>query len=137
VIRVVVDTNILVSGVRTHKGNEAKVIDAVRGSVLRLCLSEVIFLEYVDVLFQPKFAFLTDEVAELLSTIRKVGEFFEPNATILVVSDQSDAKFMACAMTALADYLVTGNRRHFPNPFYGSARVVNARALLGRITPNA
>jgi putative PIN family toxin of toxin-antitoxin system len=137
VIRVVVDTNVLVSGSRNLRGSEARVIDAVRIGVLRACVSEEIFREYVAVLTRSKLGFLTDEVAALLATIRSLGEFFDPKVVSFTVPDQSGAKFMACAIEAQADYLVTGNRRHFPGPFYGSAQVVNARELLAHITPDS
>jgi putative PIN family toxin of toxin-antitoxin system len=137
VIRVVIDTNVLVSGLQNRKGNEARVTYGVERRMLRPCLSEAIFLEYIDVLARPKFGFPIDDVARLLSTFRRLGAFFETDATLPAVPDQSDAMFMACAAAANAEYLVTGNRRHFPDPFYGSARVVNARELLNRVAPDA
>jgi putative PIN family toxin of toxin-antitoxin system len=137
VIRVVVDTNVLVSGTRNRIGNEARVIDAMQSGVLIPCLSEEIFQEYIEVLGRSKFTFPKEEVAVLLAMIRLAGDFFKPDALSLAVPDQSDAIFMACAAAAHADYLVTGNRRHLPGPLYGSARVVNARELLARITSEA
>jgi uncharacterized protein len=135
VIRVVVDTNVLVSGIRNRRGNEAQIIGTIQRGILAPCFSEVIFAEYVEVLARSKFGFLTDEVATLLATIRSRGQLFEPDPWPLVVLDRSDAKFMACAMAAQADYLVTGNRRDFPEKSYGSARVVNARELMDFIAP--
>jgi predicted nucleic acid-binding protein len=48
--------------------------------------------------------------------------------------DPADTKFLLCAAAAQADFLVTGNKRDFPEARYGSARVVNASELLDRIT---
>jgi hypothetical protein len=42
--------------------------------------------------------------------------------------------FMARAVAARADFLVTGNNRHFPNASHGSAKLVDARESLERIT---
>ena len=47
--------------------------------------------------------------------------------------DPDDTKFIACAVAARAQFLVTGNRRHFPEPSYGAAEVVNARQVLDRL----
>lgn len=58
---------------------------------------------------------------------------FHPAAVPVTGPDPGDFMFMLCAMEAQAEYLVTGNRRHFPERFYGSARVVNARELIDRI----
>ena len=44
---------------------------------------------------------------------------------------------IACAVAAGAQFLVTGNRRHFPGDRYGTATVVNARQLLDRLAASA
>jgi predicted nucleic acid-binding protein len=49
-------------------------------------------------------------------------------------SDPADTKFLHCAQAARADYLVTGNKRDFPDASYGATRVLNAGELLDRIT---
>ena len=51
-----------------------------------------------------------------------------------VSPDPADTKFLHCAAAAQADFLVTGNKRDFPEPSYGPTRVVNAGELLDRIT---
>jgi predicted nucleic acid-binding protein len=62
------------------------------------------------------------------------GELFLPDVSGPVSSDPADTKFLQCAQAAQADYLVTGNKRDFPDASYGVTRVVNAGELLGRIT---
>ena len=57
-----------------------------------------------------------------------------PKASGAVSVDPGDAKFLHCAETAQADYIVTGNKRHFPEATYGITRVVNAGELLDWIT---
>ena len=49
-----------------------------------------------------------------------------PKASGAVSVDPGDAKFLHCAETAQADYIVTGNKRHFPEASYGATRVVSA-----------
>jgi predicted nucleic acid-binding protein len=48
--------------------------------------------------------------------------------------DPDDDKFIACALAGKADFLVTGNKRHFPQDGLSRARVVNAAELLEFIT---
>jgi predicted nucleic acid-binding protein len=51
-------------------------------------------------------------------------------ATPLAVSpDETDNRFLECAEAAGADFLVTGNRRHFPN-VWKTTRIVSARELV-------
>jgi predicted nucleic acid-binding protein len=87
------------------------------------------------VLNRAKFRFSEATVTELLALIRDRGELPLSPASTHEGPDPGDFMFMACAAAAQADYLVTGNRRHFPDPLYGSARVVNARELLEHIEP--
>ena len=58
------------------------------------------------------------------------GELIDPEASGAVSVDPGDTKFLQCAETAQANYLVTGNRRHFPEASYGVTRVVSAGELL-------
>ena len=85
-------------------------------------------------LARPKFAFPADEIATLLAMFRRQGELIVPNAPGAVSVDPGDTKFLQCAETAQANYLVTGNKRHFPESNYGVTRVVSASELLDWIT---
>jgi len=134
VIRAVIDTNVLVSGLLSAKGNEALILLAIHQGLVRPCLSDAIVREYVDVLARPKFAFPPGEIAELLATMQRMGESITPVGPAPTLSDPDDVKFLHCANTARAEYIVTGNKRHFPLTLDGSPRVVNAGELLDRIT---
>jgi predicted nucleic acid-binding protein len=57
------------------------------------------------------------------------GEAFQLCVSAKVCADPDDDAFLECAQAAQADYLVTGNLKHFPSS-WGSTRVVTARWLL-------
>ena len=133
-IRAVIDTNVVVSGLLSPAGNEALILLAIHQGLVRPCFSEVILEEYAGVLARPKFAFSADEIAALLAMFRRQGALILPKATTAVSIDPGDTKFLQCAETAQADYLVTGNKRHFPESNYGVTRVVSASELLDWIT---
>ena len=133
-IRAVIDTNVVVSGLLSPAGNEALIMLAVRQGLLRPCFSEDILDEYAQVLARPKFAFASDEIEAMLAMFRSQGELFHPEGQAPDLPDPGDAKFLHCAGVALAEYIVTGNKRHFPQGTYGVTRVVNAGELLDRIT---
>jgi len=134
VIRAVIDTNVVVSGLLSPVGNEALILLAVHQGLVRPCFSEEILEEYAGVLARPKFAFPADEIEALLTMFRSQGELVVAKASAAISVDPGDTKFLQCAETAQADYLVTGNRRHFPEASYGVTRVVSAGELLDRIT---
>ena len=93
--------------------------------------------EYEDVLTRRKFAFAAERTAALLGFLRTRATIVQPNPDPVPPPDPSDTKFIACAMAAPVDVLVNGNRRHFPEPFYGTAEVVSARQLLDRLAAPA
>jgi putative PIN family toxin of toxin-antitoxin system len=134
VIRAVIDTNVVVSGLLSPAGNEALILLAIHQGLVHPCFTEEILEEYAAVLTRPKFAFPPDEIAAVLAMFRNQGELFHPAASPAVSADPADTKFLQCAEAALADYIVTGNKRHFPASSYGGTRVVNAGELLDRIT---
>jgi uncharacterized protein len=133
VIRAVIDTNVLVSGLLSPTGNEALILLAIHQGLVHPCFSQAILEEYAAVLARPKFAFPTDEIAAALAMFRRQGELFHPTASTVASADPGDTKFLQCAEAAQADYLVTGNKRHFPETVSGVTRIVSAGELLDRI----
>ena len=133
-IRAVIDTNVLVSGLLSPSGNEALVLLAVHQGMIRPCFSEPILEEYVAVLGRPRFAFPPEEIEALIAMFQSKGEFYRPAASTVASPDPADTKFLHCAEAAGADFIVTGNKRDFPDAPYGPTRVVNAAELIDRIT---
>jgi uncharacterized protein len=134
VIRAIIDTNVIVSGLIAPSGNEALILLAIRQGLLRPCYSLQILDEYAGVLARPKFEFPPDEIDALLKMLRSQGELFEPEQSPFASPDPRDSKFLDCAHAAQADFIVTGNKRHFPDTPYGPTQVVSAGDLLDRIT---
>jgi len=134
VIRAVIDTNVLVSGLLSPAGNEALIVLAIHQGFIRPCLSEPIIAEYAAVLARPKFAFPPEEIEAVLAMLQGKGEIFRPEKSPVVSPDPADTKFLHCAQAARADFIVTGNKRDFPDGPYGPTRVVSAGELLDRIT---
>jgi predicted nucleic acid-binding protein len=66
--------------------------------------------------------------------VRGRGELFHAEASLAISPDPGDTKFLDCAKTARADFIITGNKRHFPDAPCGPAQVVSAGELLDRIT---
>ncbi|MFZ0807704.1 MAG: hypothetical protein WAN03_16035 [Candidatus Sulfotelmatobacter sp.] len=57
-----------------------------------------------------------------------------PQRVLAVASDPDDNRFLESAELAKADFLVTGNERHFPKQ-WRQTHLVNARELLEWIIP--
>jgi putative PIN family toxin of toxin-antitoxin system len=128
-IRAVIDTNVFVSSALKKEGNEARVLDLVEANRIVPCVTAAILDEYAEVMSRRKLGFSQVKVDALLAGIREKGLIFVLNSSPRMSPDPDDDQFIACAMAADADFIVTGNRRHYPQEFYGRARVVSAREL--------
>jgi putative PIN family toxin of toxin-antitoxin system len=134
VIRAVINTNVVVSGLLSPNGTAALVLLAIRHGLLRPCFSQEILAEYAGVLGRPKFGFPSEDITALMAMLRAAGDLIAPQASVMVSPDPGDTKFVTCAVAGDAAFIVTGNSRHFPDGCYGAARVVTPAALLDRIT---
>ena len=131
-IGMVVDTNVLVSANLSDEGLEAVVVSLAFNQIIQLYVSEPILKEYERVLRYPRLKLETKQVVRFLARLRRSSVLVIPTHTVSASSDEADNRFLECAEAARADFLVTGNKKHFPAR-WKSTEVVNSRELLGRI----
>lgn len=131
--RVVLDTNILVSALLQPLGPSAQLLLLVLTGSIRLCLTGSIYAEYEDVISRPRFQRSTEVIGGTLEAIRKSSPWVRPEQSVSVCSDPDDDIFLECAQAAEADYLVTGNLKHFPSSWVGT-QVVSPRWLLDQLS---
>lgn len=113
-IRVVLDTNIIISALLQPLGPPAQVFLLAVGGSIQLCVSGNVYAEYEEVIRRPRFRREEDLIAATLNTIRKEGLWVRPTETVRVCSDPDDDIFLECAQASRAAYLVTGNLKDFP-----------------------
>jgi putative PIN family toxin of toxin-antitoxin system len=134
-IRVVLDTNVVVSAYLNAEGYERHVLDLVLARKLLLMASEPILAEYEGVLLRPKFGIRPSLVERSIRMLRAEAVIKRPMHKLAVTRDPDDNRFLECAVSSGADYLVTGNKRHFPQR-WRQTLVVNARELLEWVLPD-
>src|SRR5947209_2951343 len=132
-MRAVLDTNVIVSGLLSPKGNARLVLAMVFERKFNLTVSAERFTEYDAVIRRPKFRFRPEEIDEALTELRRVGELVKPTGQVSESPDEPDNRVLACAKTGSADYLVTGNTSHFPKK-WGKTQVVTVRRFLEVLT---
>ena len=95
-------------------------------------MSEAIWTEYREVLKRPRFQKLDHQSLEkILSIIKEKGIWAIPRVSLNILkSDPADNMFLACAMEAKADYLITGNTRHFPFRKFHSTQIINPKDFI-------
>lgn len=112
-MRIVLDTNVLVSALLNPDGVPAKVLSLLLEGRVTLYLDQRIFLEYEEVLQRKKFGFANILITEVLDFIRHEGEFVNALPANLSFKDKSDLKFAEVFLTSDADFLITGNLGDF------------------------
>lgn len=133
-IRVVLDTNIFVSALLQRKGAPAQVfLMATAGKVVQLCMSGEIYAEYEEVVRRPRLKRSQGEIDSALRAVRDHGLWVKPDRKVQACADRDDNIFLECAEAAYANYLVTGNLRHFPVTWAGT-QIVSARQMLDTIS---
>ncbi len=130
--RVVLDTNVVVSAALKPQGLQSKVFELVASRRIALFVSPEVLAEYQEVLLRPKLGLEPASVKKLLNEIREAAKLVRPKRRVSVSPDEADNRFLECAEAAQADFLVTGNIRHFPRQ-YQTTKVVNAREFLNAL----
>jgi putative PIN family toxin of toxin-antitoxin system len=129
-IKAVLDTNVLVSACWKPGGLEAATVALAAQGAFTLCVSPAIVAEYRDVLSRKKLSKLESRAAPLLAAVEKIWSPFDASVRTSAARDEDDNRFLECAFSSGANFLVTGNLRHYPETF-ATARIVNARGFLG------
>ncbi len=106
--RVVLDTNVLVSGLLG--GASVPVLRAWRAGKLIIVLSPAIYAEYEEVLQRPKFKLPRWLVQEMLAFIREQSEWVEPLQLYQAARDPADNKFLEAAVCGQVDLLISADQ---------------------------
>jgi uncharacterized protein len=134
-LRLVVDTNIVVSAALKPDGLQRTVLLLAITKPARLYISKAILTEYSEVLARPELQIRKGLQRQLLDLLRKRAHFVTPACTLQMTSDPEDNMFLECADAARADYLVTGNVRHFPR-FWKKTKVITSLEFLSLAAPH-
>jgi putative PIN family toxin of toxin-antitoxin system len=114
-VRIVLDTNVVVSGLLTAFGPPAQIIDLESSGDITLVVDDRILSEYEDVLTRPRFGFDAVEIGAFLR-LAEDAEHTIGAPLPFALADPDDEPFLEVAIAGAVDALVTGNERHFRVP---------------------
>lgn len=134
-LRLVIDTNIVVSAALKPDGLQRTVLLLAITKPARLYVSAAIMDEYREVLARPRIKIPKGRRQQLLHLIRDRSHTVTSARALQVTPDPDDNKFLECADAARADYLVTGNQRHFPKS-WKKTKVITSREFIGIVAPH-
>ncbi|MHB9293328.1 hypothetical protein Holit_02449 [Hollandina sp. SP2] len=113
-MKVVLDTNIIVSAFINPKGVPGEVISLLLSRKITICYDNKIFSEYMEVLKKSKFSFNNMLVDEFLDFISNNGEYIISEPQKIKFDDEDDKVFYDVYKSSDAKYIITGNKKHFP-----------------------
>jgi putative PIN family toxin of toxin-antitoxin system len=129
-MKVVFDTNILISAALRGGKPEVAIFHVIRSSRFQWLASEDIIKEYKDVLSRPKLKLPEVTKKKWLTLIDFAVTSIDINLKFDFARDQKDAKFLTCAICSNADYLVTGDKDFDDAPVLDSTKIVTVSQFL-------
>lgn len=128
-LRAVLDTNVVISAHLSPEGQQALILGLALAGHFRCFVSDALLEEYEGVLRRERFGLNPRRVVQSMQIIRRIATLVIPKKRLDVTLDPDDNEVVECALEARADYIVTGNIRHFPSPFQ-DIRIVLPRQFL-------
>lgn len=125
-MRMVLDTNVLVSGLLNPNGPPAAILNLLVNGKIRLLYDNRILQEYSEVLRRDKFGFNKESIDVLINYFQDVGEFISAEPTNREFDDENDRIFHEVMITGEANYLVSGNLVHYPK----SNKIIDPRRFI-------
>ena len=131
VIRVVLDTNVLISAL-LFTGEVSRLVELWQDRKIIPVISRETFAELRDVLQYPKFNLTDPEIFDIIES--EILPYFDVIDLVQeiqnVCRDPQDDKFIACAISAGVDYLVTGDRGLGDMKRYKKIRIITVGEFL-------
>ncbi len=129
-MKIVLDTNVLISAVIKKSPTIRAVLDACRDGNITLVLSRPILQEFGRVMHKPniqKYHQMTDaQISQYISDLSTFVELAEGTTPIEVSQDPKDNMFFSCAVESGADYLVSGDEKHILSiPVYQGVKTMS------------
>ena len=129
-MRIVLDTNVLVSGLLRPHGPPGAILRMLSAGHVRICYDARILAEYREVLLRPLFPFDVERVDALLDEMRAAGLLVASRPLETPLPDPDDEPFLEVGLAGGAECLVTGNRRHYPRRAAGGMPILSPAEFL-------
>jgi uncharacterized protein len=140
-VRVVADTNVLVSGL-LWRGAPHTILELARNGILTLLSSPALSAELAEVLERPKFRRVLDaahiKTQSLLQQVERLVEIIDPPSLPHPVSrDADDDAVLALAVATRADLIVTGDHDLLSLGSYRGIPILDPGEAIGRVNAQA
>jgi len=124
-MRVVVDTNVVVSAILRDRLPEKVLLFIISQPDFEWLASPEILTEYREVLRRPKFALPDSLLFQWEERFRSAIAEWPVEISVPFPRDVKDAKFLACALAADANFLITGDLDFSEARKLGNTKIVS------------
>jgi uncharacterized protein len=114
-VRIVLDTNVLVSAMLSPFGPPARILSLVLTGDIVPCTDARILAEYDEVLHRPRFSLDPEGLSAVLGQLRRHSLSVAAPPLPARLPDEDDHAFVEVGLAGGAVCLVTGNGAHFPH----------------------
>lgn len=131
-MRIILDTNVLVSAL-IQRNYPYFILDHILADPsLKLCVSDSLFDEYIEVLNREKFSRFKDfhfQAKLLLIDLKSKAINYDPKIRLNLIKDQPDNRLLELSETCNANYIVTGNITDFTMIKYKNTRIISPKEM--------
>ena len=138
-LRAVIDTNVIVSGILSRKGAPAEILNAWRERRFLLLITPAIVAEVRAVLQYPrirkKYSLSDQEIDQTISLLEHDALLVPGGVDVAgsLPADPKDEMFLACALEGGADVIVSGDHHLLDLGVYQDILIINARRFLEQL----
>ena len=108
-MKVLIDTNVLISAIWRDRKPESVILWIIAQPEWHWLVSQEIMEEYKEVLHRKKFSFPPETIQKWETLLNRDTRLVSVDSNVDFPRDQKDAKFLACAITNHADFIITGD----------------------------
>lgn len=131
-LKAVLDTNVLISGVYFPSGTPGQVLALARKKQIQNITSPFI-LEEMERILEEKFLWQKARAVQAVRWVRSFSLVVQPHETLAVVAHASDNRILECALEGGARYLVSGDKHLKQLRRYQGIDILEPRAFLTAI----
>jgi hypothetical protein len=128
--KVVLDTNIFISAI-VFGGKPRNILEYIIQDRIKLFISEEILDEISGILSGGKFRYPPQIVHTIVTQLESISEMVYPKVKIKEIKDDpDDNKFLECAVTGNADFIISGDAHLLKLGTYKGIRIISPAEFL-------